>query len=117
MREVIPCLEVDDALRVAAREPREQTLLGGERGGVKIEGFDLGNSPSEYPTAAVAGKTVIFTTTNGTRALLHCQQAAEVLLAAFVNLQRRVPQTGSGRQFGARQDRHYLCRHRRSHFA
>ena len=37
-REVIPCLEVDDALRVAAGEPREQVLLGGERGGVKREG-------------------------------------------------------------------------------
>jgi 2-phosphosulfolactate phosphatase len=85
-REVIPCLEVDDAVRTAAALPREEYLLGGERGGVKIEGFDLGNSPCEYPPSTVAGKTVIFTTTNGTRALLHCDRAAEVLLAAFVNL-------------------------------
>src|ERR1700678_3263988 len=50
-REVIPCLEVEDALRAAANLPRKQVLLGGERSGVKIDGFDLGNSPSEYPPA------------------------------------------------------------------
>ena len=49
----------------------DKVLLGGEREGVKIEGFDLGNSPREYVEDVVSGKTVIFTTTNGTAALLH----------------------------------------------
>lgn len=85
-REVFPCLEIEDAWRLAATLPREQRLLGGERSGVKIEGFDLGNSPAEFTPATVGGKTLIFTTTNGTRAMLHCGQAAELILAAFVNL-------------------------------
>ncbi len=85
-RDVLPCLEIADALKAAAALPREAYLLGGERAGVKIDGFDLGNSPGEYRPELVKDKTLIFTTTNGTRALLHCEQAAEVLLAAFVNL-------------------------------
>jgi 2-phosphosulfolactate phosphatase len=42
-------------------------VLGGERGGLKISGFHLGNSPSEYTPERVGGKSVVFTTTNGTR--------------------------------------------------
>ncbi len=83
--EVIPCLEIDDALRAAADYPRSRVVLGGERGGLRIEGFDLGNSPLEYAAPAVAGKTVVMTTTNGTRAMARCRAADEVLVGAFVN--------------------------------
>jgi 2-phosphosulfolactate phosphatase len=82
--EVIPCLEVEEARRVAA-EIRAAAILGGERGGQQIPGFDLGNSPAEYSREMVQGKTVVFTTTNGTRALLRCRAARNVLLGAFVN--------------------------------
>jgi 2-phosphosulfolactate phosphatase len=85
-RDVLPCLEIADALAAAETLPRGERLLGGERGGAKIEGFDFGNSPGEYTPDVVAGKTVIFTTTNGTRAILHCREAARVVLGAFVNL-------------------------------
>jgi len=85
-REVIPCLEIEDARRTAANLPPAQTVLGGERQGVRIEGFQLGNSPCEYTPLAVGGKSVVFTTTNGTRAMLHARAADEVWLAAFVNL-------------------------------
>ena len=85
-REVIPCLEVDDARREAANLPPGQAVLGGERGGLKIDGFDLGNSPSDYTPAAVAGRSLVFTTTNGTRAMLHARAADEIWLAALVNL-------------------------------
>ncbi|HTU25941.1 MAG TPA: 2-phosphosulfolactate phosphatase [Pirellulales bacterium] len=84
--EVIPCLEVEDARRTAANLPAGQAVLGGERGGVKIEGFDLGNSPCDFTAATVGGKSVVFTTTNGTRAMLHSREADEVWLAAIVNL-------------------------------
>lgn len=84
-REVIPCLEVDDALRAVARLPRSETVLGGERGGLKIDGFDLGNSPEEYTSESVGGKTVVFSTTNGTRAMMHGHAARRVCLGAFVN--------------------------------
>jgi 2-phosphosulfolactate phosphatase len=83
--QVIPCLEVDDAKKLAEQFPAGEFVLGGERNGVLIEGFDLGNSPEDYSVASVGGKTVIFTTTNGTRALLHARQADEVFPTAFVN--------------------------------
>jgi 2-phosphosulfolactate phosphatase len=83
-REVLPCLEVADAR--AKAEGVENPLLGGERGGLRIEGFQLGNSPSEYNERTVKGRTVIFTTTNGTRAMMRCKLAKRVLIAAFVNL-------------------------------
>lgn len=83
--EIIPCQEVDDALAVAAKLPDDKAILGGERGGLRIDGFDLGNSPSEYTPDRVEGRTVVMTTTNGTRALLRCRLAARVLVGAFVN--------------------------------
>jgi 2-phosphosulfolactate phosphatase len=82
--QVIPCLEIEEARQIAAKIG-EAAILGGERGGQQIPGFDLGNSPAEYSREQVAGKTVVFTTTNGTRALLRCKAARRVLLAAFVN--------------------------------
>ncbi|MFO0895901.1 MAG: 2-phosphosulfolactate phosphatase [Pirellulales bacterium] len=84
--QVIPCLEIEDARRTAAEFPRDQVLLGGERGGVRIEGFDLGNSPEEYSPEIVRGKSIVFTTTNGTRAMMRCRQAKRVLIGAVVNL-------------------------------
>jgi 2-phosphosulfolactate phosphatase len=83
---VIPCLEVADVYAAAARLAPGSYLLGGERHGLPIEGFDLGNSPAEYTAQRVAGKTVVFTTTNGTRALLRSKHAGRVLLAGFVNV-------------------------------
>lgn len=85
-REVRPCLEIDEARRIAAALGREACLLGGERGGVRIEGFDCGNSPTEYTSGRVAGKSLAFTTTNGTRAIAACLSADRVLLAALANL-------------------------------
>ena len=81
---VIPCGEIEEA-RQCARQRSPAALLGGERGGRPIAGFDLGNSPAEYTAERVGGKTVVLTTTNGTRALLHSRQAARVLVAAFAN--------------------------------
>ena len=83
---VLPCLEVDDARAYAAGHPDEPLALGGERGGELIEGFDLDNSPLSYTPERVAGKTVVFTTTNGTRALLRSSEAERVYVGAFANL-------------------------------
>ena len=83
---VIPCLEVKDALALAAELPPGEVVLGGERGGLAIDGFDLGNSPTEYTPDRVAGRTVVFTTTNGTRAMRQCGLADRVLIGAFVNV-------------------------------
>src|SRR5687768_3032349 len=79
-RELIPCLEIDDARAAATKLPPAQVVLGGERQGLPIAGFDLGNSPRDYTPERVGGKTVVFTTTNGTKAMLQCRQAARVLI-------------------------------------
>ena len=85
-REVIPCLEVDEARAMADNLPKGEAVLGGERGGVAIPGFDLANSPEQFTPQRVAGKTVIFTTTNGTAAMVHARRAARILAGAFVNV-------------------------------
>jgi 2-phosphosulfolactate phosphatase len=82
--QVIPCQEIAEARNLATELP-PPLLLGGERGGKQIAGFDLGNSPAEYTRDVVAGKTIVFSTTNGTRAMLRCKAARRVLLGAFVN--------------------------------
>jgi 2-phosphosulfolactate phosphatase len=84
--QVVPCLEVDEARLMAAGQMPGSAVLGGERGGLPIPGFDLGNSPRDYSAARVGGKSVVFTTTNGTRAMLRCKGARRVLIGAFVNL-------------------------------
>jgi len=83
--EVLPFLNVEDA-RAKAQTAGDKVLLGGERGGLRIEGFQLGNSPAEYNERTVRDRTVIFTTTNGTRAMQRCKLAKRVLIAGFVNL-------------------------------
>jgi 2-phosphosulfolactate phosphatase len=88
---VIPVAEISEAL--ALRQKLPGVLLGGERDGVKIRAsqtgggdFDLGNSPREYTPEIVRGKTIVSTTTNGTRALRACAGAQTVLAASFLNL-------------------------------
>lgn len=81
---VTPVLTPDDAFQLAANQP--DTLIGGERYGRKVEGFDLGNSPREYTKAIVSGKRIILTTTNGTRTLQACRSARQVLVGSFLNL-------------------------------
>lgn len=82
---VLPALTADDARANAAAAPRP-ILLGGERGGVLIEGFDLDNSPFSYTRERVQGRTIAFTTSNGTAGLLHARHAARVLVGCFCNL-------------------------------
>ncbi len=84
---VIPCGTPNEARKIREQSPAEAVLLGGERGGVLIEGFDCGNSPTEYAPGRVAGKTIAFTTTNGTQALLKSAAAETILIGAFINRQ------------------------------
>lgn len=81
---VRPVADVAVARELAARLG-SAALLGGERGAVRIEGFDLGNSPLEYARERVAGREVVITTTNGTAALAACHEAREIVVAAVVN--------------------------------
>jgi 2-phosphosulfolactate phosphatase len=84
---VVPVLDVETARSRAAQLEAvgTTTMLGGERGGVLIPGFDLANSPGAYTPDVVAGRVVVFTTTNGTASLLHASSADLVIVASLAN--------------------------------
>ena len=69
-RAVFPVTTVDEAARIAQNVGRDSVLLCGERKGLPVEGFDLGNSPTEFTRVRVEGLALAMTTSNGTRALL-----------------------------------------------
>jgi len=82
---VLSVLTIDAAREAAACLPPGTFLLGGERKALKIPGFDLDNSPRQYTREAVAGKTIVMTTTNGTVAIKKALPAAKLLIASFLN--------------------------------
>jgi 2-phosphosulfolactate phosphatase len=83
---IIPVASTEEALRLAQTIGSTDVLLAGEKDCVRIPGFQLGNSPLEMTEPVVRGKTIIVTTSNGTKALLACQGASSVYLTAAVNL-------------------------------
>ncbi len=85
-RGVIPVASIEEAMKLAQTLDSTDVLLSGERNGLPIPGFALGNSPLEMAEDAVRGKTLVMTTTNGTNAMLASQSAAVVYLAAAANL-------------------------------
>ena len=85
-RALIPVASTEEALRLAQTIGSADVLLAGEKNCVRIPGFALGNSPLEMTEQTVRGKTLIVTTTNGTKALLTAQGAAAIYVAAAVNL-------------------------------
>lgn len=84
-KEVIPFLTIEETKEYADNLNRNQYILGGERNAVKIEGFDLSNSPLEYTKEVVKDKSVLMTTTNGTRTLTECGAAKRIFIAAMIN--------------------------------
>ena len=86
VKEIIPVTTVEEAFQLAKSFPLETRLLGGERGSRRIDGFDLGNSPREYITAKVKGKTLILTTTNGTRAFHAVSSGKTILVGSYLNV-------------------------------
>ncbi len=83
---VYPATSSEEAVRLAKSLGRDDSLLCGERHGLKIEGFDLGNSPLEFTRESVGGTRLVMTTTNGTRALMAAEHADRVLIASLTNL-------------------------------
>ena len=83
---IYPVVSAEDAIKLATSLGRDQALLAGERKGLKVEGFDLGNSPREFTPATVGGKRIVMTTTNGTRALVAAEAAERVLVGSFLNV-------------------------------
>ena len=85
-RAVMPMESSDEAVTRSKQFERGAVLLAGERRMLKMDGFDLGNSPIEHARDTVEGKTVLLATSNGTKALLAVQGARDVVVASYVNL-------------------------------
>ena len=85
VREIIPVLDITTALHLKRNYPPAEVLLGGERHGLPMMGFDLGNSPQDYTPERVSGKTLILTTTNGTVAMHAARFARSIYIASFLN--------------------------------
>ncbi len=69
----------------ALKNEHPEYILAGERGGLKPEWFDFGNSPTEIVEHDFTGKTIVHTTSNGTKGMLLATQATELLTGSFVN--------------------------------
>lgn len=86
-RSILAVATTDEAVRIAQGIGRDGALLAGERKCVRIEGFDLGNSPSEFTSERVGGRQLIMTTTNGTAALAAVTSSKRVLIASLLNVE------------------------------
>lgn len=83
-KEIIPTENIATAVRVA--KGSKNSILCGERNGKVVEGFSLGNSPLEYTPEIVKDKSVIFSTTNGTLAIIKSKFAKTCLICSFINI-------------------------------
>ena len=82
VRRIYPVATVDECLA----HGKGGKIMAGERGGQKIEAFDIGNSPYDYLSEMVRGRDVAVTTTNGTLAISKSQEAHQVIMGAFLNI-------------------------------
>ncbi|MCI0706946.1 MAG: 2-phosphosulfolactate phosphatase [Ignavibacteriae bacterium] len=87
-REIIPVSNIESAVKISGSLFGDVTLRGGERGGKMIQGFNLGNSPLEYTEASIKGKSIIYSTTNGSIAMWKSRFARNMVVGAFVNLSK-----------------------------
>jgi 2-phosphosulfolactate phosphatase len=80
---IIPVEQVEEAFQMKAMLP--EAILLGERSEKKVEGFDYGNSPTHIFSNDFTGKTIIMTTSSGTKGLMNASGASEILTGSFVN--------------------------------
>ena len=98
-RGVYPVATLEEAEEMGERLERSAILRGGEQGAQRIEGYDLGPFPEEYPPEVVEDKDVIFVTTNGTRAMGTAAEARELLVGSLRNapaVARYLERSGTG---------------------
>jgi len=84
-KEIIPVSSIEFAMKVSGDTFSGQTLLAGERNTKKIDGFSLGNSPLEYKPEIINGKSIVFFTTNGSKAIVKAKYSSELLISCFLN--------------------------------
>ena len=97
-REIIPVLTPGEAGELAQKAGRDATLLCGERDGKRIEGFDLGNSPSEYTAERVNGRILIFASTNGSPVIARARVSDRVVIGGFNNFSAVVSNVAASRK-------------------
>jgi 2-phosphosulfolactate phosphatase len=83
VKAIIPVQTLDEAL---SYKGKEGYIVAAERNAKPIEGFDYGNSPFHYINADVAGKTLVLTTTNGTKAIYNAKEH-KVITASYINIE------------------------------
>ncbi len=84
-KSVVPVMTPEEAFDLKQNFAPEKVVLGGEREARPIAGFDYGNSPLSYIPEVIKDKSLVITTTNGTRAILNSQKAIKLYVGAFVN--------------------------------
>lgn len=85
-KEIIAVEDMAAAGKIAQNLDQSRYLLCGERDGVKIDGYHLGNSPTEYTSKSIKGKTLILSSTNGTQTITKAHQAKKLIIGSFLNL-------------------------------
>lgn len=83
---IIPVGDMGEASKIAQNVDSDKYLLCGEKDGLKIEGYHLGNSPSDYTREVVEGKKLIFNTTNGTKAIKKATNSSRICIGSFLNV-------------------------------
>ncbi|MBL8891032.1 MAG: 2-phosphosulfolactate phosphatase [Planctomycetaceae bacterium] len=120
---IVPCVGVDQAhltkqrlseanLALAENTSPSSVLLGGERLGKPLPGFDLGNAPETYSPESVRGRTIVMTTTNGTRAMDRCRGAKQIVIGSFANLSTVVQHLSQSQRVAlvcSGTDKHVTC--------
>ena len=82
VEKMIPVATVEEATEYK----KQGFLVGAERNGLALDGFDFGNSPYSYMTDAIKGQTIVISTTNGTQAIEAARNAYKVVVGAFTNI-------------------------------
>ncbi len=82
VEKMIPVASIEEATEYK----KQGFLVGAERNGIALEGFDFGNSPYSYMTDKIKGKTIVISTTNGTQAIEAARNAYQVIIGAFTNI-------------------------------
>jgi 2-phosphosulfolactate phosphatase len=82
IKSIIPVASLEEGRALKSND----VYTAGERDGKKVDGFDLGNSPFEYMESYLKGKSIGFTTTNGTQAIVKSLGAREIIIGSFLNL-------------------------------
>jgi 2-phosphosulfolactate phosphatase len=84
--DILPAESVEEAWKLSRELHSDSVLLAGERKAIPIEGFHLDNSPFSYSANRVRGKTIIMSTSNGTRAIRACSGGSALFIGSFLNL-------------------------------